>query len=710
MTWFPLVDSPYPLLAHSELLHRIAEWTAVALLHFLWQGSLLAFALAVLLKFFRDLPGPASHDHSRLSRAAIRYRICCAGLVAMSALPVANYLWISTHSSPAKAWDSTANVARGLRKTYSDGVSPVAIDDSNWADAPPADQATNSAAVLRESSPTSSRSVRGAEWMQSIPLKLVFWSWLIGVISLSMWHMTSWSVSRRLTKNTADVPTDLAQMFTRSKTRLGLGHKQIELRVSLEAWAPMVVGWFRPVILLPVSVLTALTPHEMESILIHELAHVRRHDYTMNLLQVAVETVLFFHPSVWWLSRRIRVEREYRADDVAVQFGAGPEVYVHSLLRIAETCRSQPQTVTVAATGGSLADRAARLLGVTTEANQRRHRAGNALLALAIGISVTLFGVAGMLTLRADDEKKSQDEEAEVEEPIKVAPAPWGSIRGRFVWDGVIPDLPKLRNTRDVVALGESVVDESLLVDPKTRGVKNIAIYVRDKRLPVHPGYVETAKDMQSFTYKGSLSPRVQSLRTTQKLQIANRDAVAHSALFDPLFNEGQHVLVPANAELKLNFPVAERVPMRVRDAIHPWITAHLIVTDHPYVAITDKDGNFELKNLPAQEVELQFWHEKTGFLVARPHWERGRKKLTVRAGETLDLGDVVVPTAAFGIQAIKEPALEVGHSYVVILDNGIVRQGVLAAENKETIRLLSDDKFMEIDRENIEGIRARKR
>jgi hypothetical protein len=133
-------------------------------------------------------------------------------------------------------------------------------------------------------------------------------------------------------------------------------------------------------------------------------------------------------------------------------------------------------------------------------------------------------------------------------------------------------------------------------------------------------------------------------------------------------------------------------------------------VTDHPYVAITDTDGSFELKNLPAQEVELQFWHEKTGFLAARPHWTRGRKKITIRAGETFDMGDVIVPTAPFGIQAIKEPALDVGVAYVVILDNGRVHQGVLAAINKETIRLLSDDKFIEIDRENVEGIRPRKR
>lgn len=718
------------LLAQSWFNPQTAEWTAIALLHFLWQGALLSLLVAILMRVFRDSRSDELRgaDGGTPSRATLRYRICCAGLLTMAALPIANYLWVAdqfsetyfgfgdTESSPIAATTNEKGVALRQAESAEDAVDARQFRELNGpqvADAPLFWTPLFSTPLF---STSSSSSNIADSLFQSPTLRMIFWGWIMGVVLLSLWHMTTWSISRRLLKDTELASGDVQRLFARSKRRLGMSKKTIELRVSRYAWAPMVVGWFRPVILLPVSVLTALTPHELESILIHELAHVRRHDYTLNLLQVAIETVLFFHPCVWWLSRRIRIEREYRADDVAIQYGAGPEIYVHSLLRIAETCRSQSH-VTVAATGGSLADRAARLLGVTTESTRRRHRAGNALLALAIAITVVLAGLATAVSLRAetlpDDplaESDVQAKENQEAEEAKPEPEPWGAIRGRFVWDGVIPVLPKLRNTKDVVALGESVNDESLMVDPKTRGVRNIAVYVRDKRVAVHPDYKKTEKESKAFTYKGLVSPRVLAVRTTQKLDLLNRNPVAHSGLFDTLSNERKHLLVPPNNKVTLEFPVPELIPVRVVDAIHPWIRATLIVTDHPYVAVTDVDGSFEIRNLPAQEVELQFWHEKTGFLVAKPDWRRGRKKITVRAGEIFDFGDVTVPTAAFGIQAVKEPALIVGTEYVVILDNGRVHQGVLAALNVETIRLLEDDEFIEIDRENVEGIRPRKR
>ena len=90
---------------------------------------------------------------------------------------------------------------------------------------------------------------------------------------------------------------------------------------------PTVIGWLRPVVLMPASALSGMGPQQLEAILAHELAHIRRHDYLVNLLQTVVETLLFYHPAVWWLSGRIRVERENCCDDLAVSLCGDPYAY-----------------------------------------------------------------------------------------------------------------------------------------------------------------------------------------------------------------------------------------------------------------------------------------------------------------------------------------------------------------------------------------------
>jgi beta-lactamase regulating signal transducer with metallopeptidase domain len=106
-----------------------------------------------------------------------------------------------------------------------------------------------------------------------------------------------------------------------------------------------VIGWLRPVILLPVSVLAGLTPQMMEAILAHELAHIRRHDYLLNMLQTAIETLLFYHPAVWWVGRKIRQERENCCDDLAVTACGDALIYARALTALSRSAahrRSSP--------------------------------------------------------------------------------------------------------------------------------------------------------------------------------------------------------------------------------------------------------------------------------------------------------------------------------------------------------------------------------
>jgi hypothetical protein len=119
------------------------------------------------------------------------------------------------------------------------------------------------------------------------------------------------------------------------------------------------VGWLKPVVLLPAVAVSGLTPSQIEALIAHELAHVRRHDYFVNLLQAAVETLLFYHPAVWWVSKQVRAEREHCCDDLAVGV-CDRLVYVSALSDLA--AMSVPRTA-LAATGGSLLTRVKRILG-----------------------------------------------------------------------------------------------------------------------------------------------------------------------------------------------------------------------------------------------------------------------------------------------------------------------------------------------------------
>src|SRR6202007_2795286 len=98
--------------------------------------------------------------------------------------------------------------------------------------------------------------------------------------------------------------------------------------------APAGGGWLRPVILRPVAAIAALSPAQVDAILAHELAHIRRHDYAVNILQTIAETLLFYHPAVWWLSNRIRAEREHCCDDIAVALCGDPVEYAEALAEL----------------------------------------------------------------------------------------------------------------------------------------------------------------------------------------------------------------------------------------------------------------------------------------------------------------------------------------------------------------------------------------
>ena len=264
-------------------------------------------------------------------------------------------------------------------------------------------QRHDSAAALAGATPTFARiatvelpSAINVAPSHAVPyLQIVVWFWIAGVVAMSAWSTTGWLVAQRLKRRSKHALPEIWQ--SRLATLAGqLGiHRAIRLCESTLAQVPAVIGWIRPVILVPAGALINLSAQELEAVLAHELAHIRRFDYVANLLQSAIEALMFYHPAAWWVGQRIRAERENCCDDLAIAACGDRVVYARALTALEEMRGAYPQFA-MAATGGPLLDRVRRLLGK----DDPRRRSLPVWLAL-VTVLVAVLAVSTGIRLRA---------------------------------------------------------------------------------------------------------------------------------------------------------------------------------------------------------------------------------------------------------------------------------------------------------------------
>jgi len=235
-----------------------------------------------------------------------------------------------------------------------------------------------------------------------------------------------------------------------------------------------------------------------------------------------------------------------------------------------------------------------------------------------------------------------------------TAPAiEWATLKGRFVYDGEPPEPKVLSPTRDVDFCGkQQIPDESLVINKDNRGIANIILYPRKKPTKIHPNYSESDNDKITFDNMACrFEPHVQLLRTTQTLIVGNKDPKGHNTNFAAAANAIPNQLIPALGQTMPPFVEPEPRPVKVDCNIHPWMTAYLVVKDHPYIAKTDEDGYFEIKEVPCgEELEFRVWHESSGWVrkVVSERVEFGKKGFKVTMTADVDLGTVQVNPAAF--------------------------------------------------------------
>lgn len=228
-----------------------------------------------------------------------------------------------------------------------------------------------------------------------------------------------------------------------------------------------------------------------------------------------------------------------------------------------------------------------------------------------------------------------------------TANAQWVNLKGRIVFDGKAPAAADVKVTKDAEYCGQfGLKDESLVVNPKNGGVANVVVmlYHRSGKLKVHPDLEAASKEKKRIdNLKCRYEPHVVSIVEGQTLIIGNKDTVGHNSKVDG-FNNSINPNIPAGAEIEETFK-EESAPIPVSCSIHPWMKAWLVVKEHPYVAVTDEDGNFELKNLPAGKLKFQIYQEKAGYLtklkIDGAKW--GRRDFELDMKSSKDLGEVKI-------------------------------------------------------------------
>jgi plastocyanin len=229
--------------------------------------------------------------------------------------------------------------------------------------------------------------------------------------------------------------------------------------------------------------------------------------------------------------------------------------------------------------------------------------------------------------------------------------AKWGNLTATFIYDGEPPEPIRLKVDKDKEAIKEPLFDRSLMVDAKTKGIANVVTWLylaKDAKLPaIHPSYEAVAKKEVVVTYRNAqFEPYVSAVRTGQTLVFKNVDHMGHNAKGE-FRNAGFQQLIPAAGDEKYVFTKPESVPSPVACAIHSWMSAYVLVKDHPYFGISNGDGKLSINSLPVGRHTFVVWHQLPGFItdVKRKSkaetWKLGRVTVDIEAGDN-DLGEIV--------------------------------------------------------------------
>ena len=420
-------------LLSSPLLYSLA----LTLIHFLWQGVLVVVVLKILLM---SIP---------YARSQIRYLLATIAMLANLVLPLTTF-WLIFEQEYTVFVNQLASFEI-LQKGLLSGESLVLT--------------------------------RYQEVIEIFPF--ISLTWLVAVSFLaSKLFIELYNVNRLTSNNTALPNRVLAERFSFLVKKIEL-QKAPKLLISLKIDVPMAIGWLKPVVLIPATMITGLTPAQLDMLILHELAHIRRHDYLVNFLQTLIETLLFFHPAVAWVSKQMRNEREHCSDDIAVEISGNPVAYAHTLADTASLCQlKRHQTIpsmAMAASGGDLKQRVLRLVNHNHHCSQSQS-SGKWLASAVIVMSIFFIAVKPYISVPILDFTAAQISLFHsAGEYIKNRPANFPNSSATSIAQKMIRQTSTHNNSTPVINSLPVVKDLAFTNNPRENQSTSIEIVAKDK-------------------------------------------------------------------------------------------------------------------------------------------------------------------------------------------------------------------------------------
>ncbi|NBC86836.1 MAG: hypothetical protein GVY25_11660 [Bacteroidetes bacterium] len=300
----------------------VGDWLLAAL----WQGAIVA-AVAVLLLALLQQAGPVW-----------RYSLSVTALLALLLVPLLSSVGGAAEEPTAPPEpEAVSSMPAPIPVPPAAPAMPEVPRAS--APAPEADVEASNGLLPALASALPGQQL--SEWRGAIERVSPVWVgfWLLGVSVLALRLLGGIWWIRRLRTSSRPPDREAAGVVRRARNRAG-GARSVQVRCSPRIDTPILCGWWRPMVILPASLCSECPDDELEVLLVHELSHVRRHDVMVGWIQAVAETLLFFHPGVWWLTQQIRREREHVVDDHVVDAGVAPVTYAEALTRVAEQAAS----------------------------------------------------------------------------------------------------------------------------------------------------------------------------------------------------------------------------------------------------------------------------------------------------------------------------------------------------------------------------------
>lgn len=323
---------------------------ALTLIHFIWQGVLVALTLKFVLLFINN------------NKSQLRYGLSSLAMLCNLVLPIVTFFVIY---QPDQLTFLGHIEALGTQQTL---PSTTYMSSTIWSQ----------------------------ELASYLPYLSIFWLATVSLLASKLF-VEIYSVNQLSRHGAKPAIGALEARFNHLVSTLSITSSP-RLFISLKVNVPMAIGWLKPVVIIPAAMISGLSPAQLDMLVLHELAHIRRHDYFVNFLQTLIETFLFFHPGVLWVSNQMRNEREYCSDDIAVRHCGNPIAYAHTLADVASLnrhiCKDRKHSIpnlAMAASGGDLKQRVIRL--VDQQSCSSNYDSGKWLASVAIILSVMMVSL-----------------------------------------------------------------------------------------------------------------------------------------------------------------------------------------------------------------------------------------------------------------------------------------------------------------------------